>query len=242
MKFDVVRTEPKVGNLILNGNDLCLCIGYEEVNIKLYPLFISYPNYFHRDDDCTDYYEKVIRNAINFLLSTTLAPNFILTKEIASVDIIRYKTKQKGVLNPDTFYATKEELALWYMKCRLSHPELPNLHYDLDSYLEEKRKSYYQCPLTGNQVLSQLGIYRTSATKCIIYLGYHKDLDTYFYWHTRINNLSSDAFFKRAKLRKNNTFDRCNFTSCEHIGDMLDTDELREFLKVRGLNLCNIVR
>ena len=60
------------------------------------------------DDVCTDYYDKLIRNTVKFLLSTTLAPNFILTQEIASVDIIRYKTKLREVLNPDTFYATKE--------------------------------------------------------------------------------------------------------------------------------------
>ena len=73
MKFDVVMTEPKVGNLILKGNDLWLCIGYEEVNIKLYPLFIKYPEFFHRDDDdCTDYYEKVIRNELILKSATAL--------------------------------------------------------------------------------------------------------------------------------------------------------------------------
>lgn len=242
MNFNVVVTEPKVGNLIARGYKLFLCIGYDELNIKLYPLFINCPEFFHMDDDCTDYFEKVIRNAIKFLLSTTLAPNFIETNEVANVDILRYKTKKMPVFNPDIFYATQEELALWYTKCRLSHPELPNLHYDLDSYLEEKRQFFYQCPLVEQKVLKQLGVYKTSATKCIIYLGYHKDLDTYFYFHTKINNLSSDVFFTRAKLRKNNTFDKCNFTSCEYMGDMLDTDELRDYLKGRGLKLCNIAR
>ena len=242
MKFEVVRVEPKAGNLILIRKELYLCIGYDEVNIKLYPLFIAYPDFFRMDDECMDYYDKVIRNAVNFLLSTTLAPNYIVTQEVASVDILRYKTQQRKVLNADILYATQEELALWYMKCRLSHPDLPNLHYDLNSYLAEKRKFYYQCPLVEQQVLKQLGIYKTAEKKCIIYLGYHKDLNTYFYWHTKINNLSSDVFFKRAKLKKNNTLDKCNFTSLVHIGDMLDTDELRDYLKDRGLKLCNIAR
>lgn len=245
MKFEKLMVEPKVGHIVVRGQGLYLCIGFEECSIKLYPLFIHFPDYFtvvSMYEENKAYYDKVIRNAVKFLLTTTLASNLIFTQEVVDIDILKRKTKRMAVLNPDTLYATQEEIALWYTKCRLAHSDLPNLHYDLEKYLYEKRQDSIQCSLVGNNVLQQLGIYKTSDLKCIVYLGYHKDLNTYFYWHTKINNLSSDVFFKRAKLKDNATFDTCSITQCEHIGDMLDTKELRDYLLDRGLSLCNIVR
>lgn len=228
-----MKQYPLVGQVIYKYNNLFLVIGYYNLKIALYPLFLS-SEYYQGSCD-KEYYDKFIESCVNTVLNNTMRPEYLSFMDLVySNNVgITYKLVKYNCIS-EKLYCTEDELRKWYNKSKLVHSKLGILEYDFEKILQRHKEKLSSVILEERNNLKLLGLYKLSEKTSYIYIGYHKVLDRELYIHIKTKWLGSNQVYKKGNLKAVTNFNT-QMLNAEQIGTMLKTSELIDMLEETGL-------
>lgn len=228
---------PRIGQVInidtySSKNELRLILGFQELNVVTYPLFLSESVLY------LSYGEEFIKQHIKIILEKGIDTRYILVHPIYYKDrSMSFKQVKSIKYCSNKQYVEEDTLSKWYTKNKLINTDMPDImNISIEQKITEELNNTLAYTLEERH-LNKLGLYKLSDKKYFVYLGYHKGMDNYYYIHVKKSYLKEDyEFYKDKKLKAVKQLGN-TLLEAEQLGTVLKTDELCSYLRGKGLSI-----